>query len=242
MKKIGKDTIEITLKLSYLLLTKDYSIIISEIEKMTVNEAKEYAMEWFLQNEIKVGKGNLKFSYPAYVGGWEQGVFPYIIVYRPLDLKSGEVIIEIYSSKTIKTPISSPRFQWEGGIDELPPFIVRIEGRVEKFGWVSYRWTEGTEINIIFDEPVPDFEFKEPTIWDKFKSFVDKLEVISNNVIDLGVGRFREVIGTIEDVYNATVSFFSGLNLFGTSMNPAPQFFEEVKIEELEHNEEANQE
>lgn len=246
----SKDLIEVTLKLAGLLLIQDPSIIIGEIEKITVNEAKEHAMDWLLQKEIKVGKGNLKFSYPTYTSSWEQGAFPYIIVYRPLDLKNGEVVIEIYSSRTIKTPDLTAGHQWEGGIDELPPFIVRIEGRVEKFDWVSYRWIKGPEINIVFDEKVPEFEFKEATTWDKFKSFVNELEVISNNVIDLGAGRFLEIVEKAEDVYSTIVSFFSGLNLFGASVAPAPQFFEpafaldgatagqeeeeEVEVEEVE--------
>ena len=197
---IGKDGIEFTLKIANLIISKDPSLIIKEIEKMSVNQAKEYAMDWLLQNEMKVAKGNLDLSYPAYNGGWEANIFPYIVVYRPIDSEHGQVAIGIYSSRITKTPEPSLKYQWEGGIDRLPPFIVDVTGEVEKSKETNdrYRWIKGPEINIIFDQPVPEFEFKEPGFFKKIENYLNKIKTALGKIGDLGKG-------IIDDIF----SFFS---------------------------------
>jgi len=205
---LGGGAIKTTLELAYLLVAQDPLLVIEELEDFTVDRAKEYAMDWLLQKEIKVGKGNLKFSYPAYAGSWEQGVLPYIVAYKPLDSESGEVAIGIYSSEIVKTPNPSMRYQWEGGIYELPPFIVEIRGEIYKEDNL-YIWTRGPEIEIIFDEPVPEFEFKEPTIADRFESALSKLGLIIGRIKEKGGGIMELIIDGAEFIWDKVTLLFS---------------------------------
>ena len=222
LNSIGKDGIEYTLKIANLIISKNPSLIVKEIEKMTVKDAKNYALDWLLQNEMKVSKGNLDLSYPALIGGWEDLIFPYIIVYQPINLEQGKVAIGIYSSETIKTPNPDLKYQWEGGINELPSFIVEITGEVEKSDRTNgiYRWIEGPEINIIFDQPVPKFEFKPPTIFEKIENYFNKAIIVLNKIEEFG----KQIIDSI-------FSFILGSDSFEASVTSPDIFVQEKGVE-----------
>ena len=168
-KEIGKDIITAIIKVARLILAEDPALIIEEIEKITVEKAKEYTINWLLQKEIRVATGNLKDSYTTYKNAQEKIIFPYIIVYHPLNYNSGEVGIGIYSSDFINTPPPSPSYPWEGGIEKLSPFIFRIKGKVQKID-SGYRWIEGPQFNLEFPEQVPKFEFSKPGILENIKN------------------------------------------------------------------------
>ncbi|PIR71982.1 MAG: hypothetical protein COU42_02865 [Candidatus Nealsonbacteria bacterium CG10_big_fil_rev_8_21_14_0_10_36_24] len=202
-KEVGKSVINAIIKLAYSILTGDPALVIGEIEKLSVEKAKEYAIDWLLQNEIRTSNGNLEISYSTYRGNWEKAIFPYNIVYHPLGPKQGEVGIEIYSSKVIKTPFPSRNFQWEGGIEELKPFIVRINGELEYVDDV-YRWVKEPQIDVVFDEPVPEFKFEEPGLFDKLKSYLDKT---------------KKAFESLKDLINI---FSSKLNIFQATVGPSP--------------------
>jgi len=163
---VGKIMFNVVYKIACLIITQDPSIIIEEIEKMTVSQAKDYVADWLFQNEIRVSSGNIKGLYRSYTNRklLRNFIFPYIIAYRPVDNLTGKVAMEIYSSKTIDSPFPMVGLQWEGGISEISPFIVRINGEAKKV-WVGagfyYEWTRGPRIDVLFDEPVPDFTVKE---------------------------------------------------------------------------------
>ena len=222
--EIGKVVIKATIKVVNLILAEDPSLIIDEVEKLTVKKAKEYAINWLLQNEIKVTKGNLKVSYFAYNRKWQKVIFPYIIVYRPLTPTRGEVGINIYSSDFIKTPLPLSGYQWEGGVEELPPFIVKISGEVEKSKTTHYvySWVKGPEINIDFSGPVPEFEFKEPGFFDKLELSLNKVEVILGKIMD-----FVE----IGDAWNKVKSFLSEISSFTAIMTPDSSSFEDPELD-----------
>ena len=206
-KEIGKDIIKATIKIACLVLAKDPKVIIDEIEKFTVDKAKEYAMNWLLQNEIRYNNGNFEVSYLDYNKNQQKITFPYIIVYKPLNLYSGQVEIGIYSSESIKTPYPSPRYEWEGGIDELPPFILRIKGEVEKTD-TGYRWIEGPEITPVFDEPVPKFEFSKPSILDNLKNELNKTKIALEKASE-GINKIGEKVrGIGEAIKRGALSLF----------------------------------
>ena len=169
---VGRVVFTAIYKIACAIITKDPSIIIGELEKMSVSQANQYISDWLFQNELRVSSGNLKGQYPSCEGNklWRNFVFPYIVVCRPMDSLQGKVSMEIYSSKTIDSPeaVVSPfpslDFEWEGGICKIPPFMVKINGISRKV-WAGagfyYEWASGPKIDIIFGEPVPDFTVKE---------------------------------------------------------------------------------
>ncbi len=237
-KEVGKEIAKATLKTARLILTKDIGKVIEEIESVTVDRAKEYLMEWLLQEEIRVAPGNLnKISYQDYQNKWQEAKFSYIFAYKPLSSGSGEVGINIYSSGRIKTPRPSGGIQWEGGIEELPPFIIEISGEVEKV-WVGagyyYNWTAGPNIEIIFNQPVPEFEFKEIGFLEKqvnkFKSNFNKTKVAGEKLLEILKGISEKTTDYGKElgkgVYDKIKDFFSGLNPFQAALVPEITFYE----------------
>ena len=217
---LAGDWVKSALELSYFLLSGDPKVALDQIEDYTVDQAKEYALDWFLQKEIKIGRGNFDYGWPALDGsGYVVGNIPYIIIYNPISINSGEVIIGVYSSEIIKTPIPTVKFPWEGGVNELPPYKVLITGEVEKTRFNQYTWTKGPEIEIIFDEPVPHFEFKELTFGEKVKSTLEKIKEYSGK-FGQKVDEFFNLIGQgVEGIK----SFFSGAGLLEASISSTSQ-------------------
>ena len=212
---MGGDLIKSTLDLSYFLLSLDPSFALKKIEKFTVNKAKEYALDWFLQNEIKISKGNFNYGYKALDGsGYVIGKIPYIIVYSPINKNRGEVVIGIYSAKTIKTPQITLNHQWEGGVYELPPYKVIIKGEVrENKG--RYIWLKGPEIDIIFDEPVPSFEFREETFASKVESSLKNLKSYSNKISE----KINNFVNIIKEGIKEAKSFISQFSFLKASIS-----------------------
>ncbi|MBU3942668.1 lamin tail domain-containing protein, partial [Patescibacteria group bacterium] len=138
------------------------------------------------------------------------GIFPYIIVYNPIEKNKGEVAIGIYSSKDINNSSNTSGFESEGAGEDLPPFIIRIKGEVKKDGW-NYIWTKGPEIDIIFDEKVPHFEFKEETISDKIESSLDKIKGFFGKTSN----KFKEAMDLMKEGLNGLKSLITDFNILG---------------------------
>jgi len=145
--KIIKNAIEI----ARILLAEDISVALDKFEKETVKRATEYSMRTLLQNEIRATPGAINFKYISQKGETKEVVAQYIIVYKPLDIKKGEVEIRFYSPNSIELPkptVSIPHSLRE----DLPPFIVEISGEVEKTDLGTYNWIKGPLIKIDFPE------------------------------------------------------------------------------------------
>jgi len=230
-KEIGINVLKATVKLTSLILAQDPALVIEEFEKYTVEKAKEYATNWLLQNEIRVATGNLNPSYLSYKNGWEKITLPYIIDYHPVNYNLGDVGIGIYSSKVIKTPRVIWRYPWEGGIEELPPFIFRIKGKVQKTD-SGYKWIEGPHFDVEFPEKVPEFKFSKPGFLDRIRTklqrtrlaaerAVEKIKSFGGKLIDgiknIGkavkkgvVGLFNKIKGSISKLGAQVSGVFSG--------------------------------
>ncbi len=200
-----------------------------EIEDLTVEKAREYAINWLLQNQIKVTGGNLPVSYSSI-----KTELQHIITYKPLDINKGRVSINIYSSSVINDiPDPNRSFQWEGGIDKLPPFILEINGLVRKRDDGGYDWIEGPQMNYIFDQLVPEFNFKEVGLLDKWKAKIkknllafDKLKGILEKIGQKG-GEY----GT--DFWGGFKFILSDINPFQATVNPGKFFPEDYSEEDL---------
>ncbi|MDP2909602.1 MAG: lamin tail domain-containing protein [bacterium] len=216
LKEIEREGFKWILRVASVALAEDPSVIVGEVEKITVGAAKDYAMDWLLQNKVKVGNGNLNFIYRAAGGELEKGFFPYIIAYKPTSLKEGDIAISIYSSNTIKAPEQTLMYQWEGGIEKIPPFILEIKGAVSKTDFGAYVWAKGPEFKFIFDQPVPELDFKEPTWGDQIKEQLNKIGEMAKKTFDAGGEKIVEIIDFTKDAW----SKFAGL--FGGSAAKAP--------------------
>jgi len=174
------------------------SQLIGEFEKLTVEKAKEYALNWLFQKEIKVGTGNLSLSYTTCEKKRVDTFLPYIITLRPLDAKQFEAGMEIYSARSLKAPLSEGNpwsiiFNnfWFGEEDkDLPPFVLRLKGIIEKKDSGYYHWLKDPEIKTEFPEKVPDLNFPEPSFIEKIKQDLkerfDSLEKILSVLRNLG--------------------------------------------------------
>ena len=240
IKEIGKMGINAVLKLTELILIKEVSVVtaIKEIEKLTVDQAREYATDWLLQKEVKVGNGNLDYYYQVQEKKWEKGKFPYIITYKQSSMDEGDIAISIYSSETVRPPLPSGAFQWEGGIDEIPPFILQITGRVRETNLGAYQWIKGPEFIFIFNEPVPEFEFKEPTFVDEIKSSFNRTIKAAEKVLGIGKEKVYKTISVVKNAWESLASFISEMKSLGGGANvSSPLVYEEKTKDHSELNE-----
>lgn len=198
-----KEATKATVKIGQILLAGDPSGIIGEIEKLTTEKAKEYLINWLYQNRIKINSGELPLSYVDLNNNWHNLSLPYIIAFKGLDSKIASVSIGIYSSKTLKTAVPRRNFQWEGGIEDLPPFILKVRGLVEEKNG-GYGWIGTPKIEVIFNEPVPEFSFPKQTIWDKIKDFFKDL-LPDLSFLRANVGDELRLLETINSEDNSVV-------------------------------------
>jgi hypothetical protein len=184
-KELSIKFIKIAFNVIPLIYSQDISGVIGTIEKLSVEKATDYATNWLLQNEIKIGTGELNYSFYSYKGNRQEIKIQYIIVYHPLNQNQGEIVAEFYSKNPIEPPESKgsygspgnntdwitstcwPRDLWEeqerkGNNDgKLEPFIVRVKGYVRKDQWGKFDWDNSKKepsVEIDFDNPVPEIE------------------------------------------------------------------------------------
>jgi uncharacterized membrane protein YgcG len=193
--------IEYTIEMARIFLAEDIvSTIWDRLEKESVKRAVEYGMKALLQNEIRVTPGTLSFSYPSYKGNQQNVVFQYLMIYRPIDEKHGNVVIRIYSSTSIEPPKSSPWLM--GGVyheltHDLAPFIIEINGSLEDFGWIG-----NPSIKVTFPEQVPDLGIKPLGFFDR-------------NVLDPIKNGLEETILVFKKIFGKTAEGKDKIQTFG---------------------------
>ncbi|RLC40249.1 MAG: hypothetical protein DRH33_00530 [Candidatus Nealsonbacteria bacterium] len=187
-KEFSKKFLKVALEVGLTIATKGtygaYDII-NQIEKFTVKKANEYALNWFLQNEIKIGSGEVSYTFTSYKGNKQQLNIQYIIEYAPLNQSQGKIITEFYSKNPIEPPenrgtigyfgnnfdwITSTCWPHDWWLDhekqrdndgKLEPFIVRVKGDVRRNKWGNFKWDYTKPpplVEVDFDNPVPEIE------------------------------------------------------------------------------------
>jgi hypothetical protein len=205
--------------------------LLTKIEQESVKVALEIIKEWLSQNEIRVASGILnKYKYTSYSGNKQSTVFGYSIAYHPVAEKGGDFLIEIYSPGYIEPPNSNGSSliygtYWEiedwlkAGNTRLDPFVVRIKGRVSGDEKSGYLWDQSSfSVEVNFNEPIPEFNFKEPSFLDKLESYLEN----TRTTLDIGIGGLTDfagkIIQIIRDITGTTLgkinSIFSDFGLF----------------------------
>jgi len=175
---------------------------------MSVKEARNYASEWLLENEIKTSSGILKLEYDAYDGDKPKYEVPYIIVDEPISQNTGNLSIKIYSSQEIKAPASkgSPgmmegiAWSYSLGKEKISPFIFTMTGKVNriKTGYFrgeithKYKWVKNPQITIEFPDKVPEIKITK-------KSFFGNIKNKIANSINKTKTAFGKVGGAVSD-------------------------------------------
>ncbi|MFH1657183.1 MAG: lamin tail domain-containing protein [bacterium] len=201
--KIVKNSVEI----ARLLYNLDVSVAIEKFEKESINKAVNYGMNWLMQKEIKVAAGAMQYDYYSVQGKKEQNIFQYIIIYRPINDKQGETEINFYSTDPIKLSLSTVAAPHDLK-NNLPPFIVKIQGTARKDEFGEYKWVGTPNVDIIFDEPVPDLGLK-PLVWwersltEPIKSKIKEIQWTLNNFSQKFSNKNKED-GTNQTVENSS--------------------------------------
>ncbi|MDD3548826.1 MAG: hypothetical protein PHY96_02660 [Candidatus Pacebacteria bacterium] len=214
-------------KAARVLLLQDYSHILNELEKESVNKAVDYGMSVLLENEMRMSPGAIEFEYEPRQGGKEKALIQYVIVYRLSDTKNGEIIVRFYSPDSLKPPKNKGSY-WGALVmyteleDDLPPFIVDVRGNVENCKWVGQ-----PTIEIDFPPEVPDLDIRPLSFWERlvlkpFEATIKDVEVIITKITGQKVG--------LIDTWDTIKSFVSGIANF----SPAAIFSssEEKNIEQ----------
>ncbi len=194
-KDLAIEFLKISYQMGKLALTSDMSVLLKEIEKMTVKESLKYLGQWLEEKDVKISMGDLVFNYESYERDNDSHRFQYLIFYYPESVETGRGVIKIYSSTATNPPISRGSLGamtgtgWLAKDEEIQPFILTIEGKMRKkqIGWWKskfmhqYYWDGQPDISIVFSEDVPYFDFKEKGFFEKIGAKVkDFFNSISN--------------------------------------------------------------
>jgi len=215
------------IKISRIVLAQDISGVLGELEKETTKRAVSYGMNALLKNDIRMSPGAIEFEYKLREGGISRVLIQYIMIYKPVDAKSGEMIVRFYSTESLKPPENKGSLGMRFGTyteltNDLPPFIVDIYGPVE-----DYQWIGKPSVNIDFPPEVPDFGIKPLTFWEKHilkpvETTIKEVEIIITKI----TGKSPKIVDTWEDIKKEVKSFLSKLNPFspaGLSETPIAQ-------------------
>jgi len=254
-KEMAVEFVKIGYKLGKIAVTKDMSALLKEVESMTVKESLKYLGEWLIENKIKVGVGDINFSYKNADKEKQEYKIQYIIVFKSESEKKGEAVVKIYSKDYLEAPFSQG--SW-GGIwgtpltdkinEKISPFILTIQGEInrEQIGWWQsqfmhqYSWVNQPDISISFPNEVPKFDFAEKgffeKIGDSITGFFKKIgnlftpaAVIQPPNIDIqeGPGILAQIKALFEDILEQ-------LKLIGERLSQAQQEELEREIKEIE--------
>jgi len=206
-------------KMAKIFLLKDISDVIGEIEKQSVQKAIDYGINALLEKEVRITPGAMEFSYLSQKGNAEKTVFQYILIYRSLDNKNGKIDIKFYSPEYIEPPKSQGSIGSVKGIphgveDKLSPFIVEIDGTIEKTDLDIYKWVYGPFIKIDFLSEVPDLGIKPLNFWEKqilkpIESTIKDVEIIITKI----TGKSPKLV----DIWEKVKQFISKIK----SLSPA---------------------
>jgi len=208
-------TIKGALKISRIFLAKDISGILEEFEKESVDKAINYGMNILIQNEIRTTSGAIEFGYTSKNKEKISAVVQYLVIYKPIDKKTGNFKINFYSPNFLSAPRNEGSIGMFSGMyteltSDLPPFIVSVQGEVEDFNLVRK-----PEMDIDFSPEVPDFGLKPSTLLERqiikpVESTIKEAEVIITKV----TGKSPGITDIWEKIKSGAKSFLSEINSF----------------------------
>ena len=222
-KKVAKKVGIGILNLVRIIYNGDTSSIINELESLSVSKANEYLINYLSRNKLKTASGNLDgYIYKSYKGTIQNPSFQFIMDYRRLDNRYGDLAVEFYSSKTIEPPgftIGTPCDL----ADNLKPFIIRVHGKINKNFFGGYSWAGDPSISVDFSNNVPYFQFEKPI------SFFEKIRQRFRNLIN----RFHTISNEIDNLLSASISDLpkSGYKNNTEKVNELKKKIDKIKID-----------
>jgi len=224
--EVIKNLINYSAKIARIFFVEDISVVLDELEKQSVNSAVKYGINALLQKEIKITPGAIKFRYSSYKGYEKEVIFQYIMVYHPLDAKNAAVKIRFYSPNSIEAPDSQKfRVGYSLSVPDiqgnLPPFLVDIDGTVEKTKLNNYNWTKAPSIKIDFPTTVPDIGIRPLTFWEKhllkpIESTIKEVEIIITRV----TGKSFKITENFSNASKIINNFWTTIKLTVSNINP----------------------
>lgn len=227
--------IKTVFKLIPLIYNKEISTVIEMIETYTVEKATEYATDWFLQNEIKIGSGEGNYAFLSYKKNRQEINIPYLIAYHPLSATKGKIVVEFYSTNPLEPPLGTGAFgslgsnkdhigimpwPWDIWLDneekrdndgKLEPFIVRVKGYIKRDKWNNFRWDKTSKkptVEVDFDSPVPEID-QSDIVWKSEKTM--KYDFIKRKFLGPAGEKLESIKETIECLINSIKSAPGGL-------------------------------
>ena len=200
---VGFKIVNNSVKVAGMFLSQDVSGVLDKIEKESVKMAINYGMRALMEKEIRISPGAIEFKYESQKGKQEKTVFQYVMVYKPVDTRKGNLLIRFYSRDYLEPPanrgsIGGSWGQYTGLTHPLPPFILDIRGMVE-----DYNWTEKPSIDISFPDKVPDLGIKPLNFWQRhlvkpIKEQINNVDVIIAEI----TGKSPNLMGKISAFWN----------------------------------------
>ncbi len=202
---IGKTVIKTSFRIITAFLSENPGEIIGQLERMSVDKAKQYIFDWLLQKELRGTAGLLKLSYKSITGGFWEIKMPHTILYKPINgLNEGEAVITIFSPKEADAPLPIAGLQWAGGVEKIRPFILYIKGTVkrkEESGSWHYQWLADPLFEFVLDEPVPDLQITELNLLEQWSLKIEKrlllYKKIGENALELSAGPVSSAKNTV---------------------------------------------
>lgn len=225
---IIKNAVEIVRLVS----VQDISMVLDKFEKESVNQAVDYGISFLLQEEIRMTPGTIEFKYTTRKGETKVVVFQYVMIYKPVDMKRGEIVIRFYSPNYLEPPANKGSIGLIVGIyteltHDLSPFIVDIQGIIE-----NYEWVGEPSIKIEFPETVPDLGIKPLSLWEKYllkpvETAIKEVEIIITKV----TGESLNLV----NIWDKIKSFFSEIKSFSPAalFQPSPTSSTPEELEEI---------
>lgn len=166
--QISKRVLLETAKLGYRLLnTSDTAYtLLSTLEKVTVAEANQIALNWLTQNNIKASGGDIDWSYTDYQEEKQNGHLQYIFLLHPQTGDQAKIIVAFYSPEALTPTDSRSSIPWpyeswrQQGNEQIDPFIVEIEGQI-RMNSATCDWINDPSFSVNFPKVVPLFSFNQ---------------------------------------------------------------------------------
>ena len=187
----------------------DPAVSLEKLEKLTVEKAIEEGKRQLFQSEVRATPGAIEFKYITRTDEIKTTIFQYVIVYKPINAKRGEIVIRFYSTEYLEPPKNKGTIGFTRGMyteltHDLSPFIVDIQGVVE-----DYQWVGTPTMKIDFPPDVPDLGIKPISLWEKYllkpiEENIKEVEVIITKITGKSLGlvdaweEFKKIISKIK--------------------------------------------